>query len=146
MHDPEFVLYDVPLINLDIWHREPGGNDASAVCGYAPNRGPRRLVWAVRHVRHWRLTWRPYRWVKQWLTDRCDGCGRRFGFREARNSYQSSERRVWHDPCMSLRHVSGQLDDLTGYVLATADKNARWRATHRLEQIEKAAKENADAG
>lgn len=25
-------------------------------------------------------------------------------------------------------------------VLATADSNARWRATHRLEQIEKAAK------
>lgn len=144
MHDPEFLPYDVPVVKLDIWHREPGGHDASSVCGYAPNRGVRRLVWAARHVRHWRLTWRRYRNVKRWLVDRCDGCGKRFRWKEARYGYQSSDR-VWHDPCMSLRHVRSQLDDLTGYVLATADSNARWRASQRLDHIERAAKEKADA-
>lgn len=145
MHDPEFLLYDVPLIKLDVWHREPGGRDAFEVCGHAPNRGPARLAWMVRHARHLRLTWRRYRNVKRWIVDRCEDCGHRFRWKEARYSYQSSERAVWHDPCMSLRSVRSHLDDLTGYVLATANSNARWRATYRLEQIEKAAKETVDA-
>jgi hypothetical protein len=138
VHDPEFLLYDVPVLNVDIWHREPGGHDAFEVCGHAPNRGVRRLVWAARHVRHWRLTWRRWRNVKRWIVDRCEDCGQRFRYREARHSYQSSERAVWHGPCMSLRSVRADLGDLTGYVLATADSNARWRAQYRLEQIEKA--------
>lgn len=144
MHDPEFLLYDVPGLKLDIWHREPGGRDAFEVCGHAPNRGVRRLAWMVRHARHVRLRWQRYLKVKRWIVDRCEDCGHRFRYREARYSYQSTDR-VWHDPCMSLRHVRGQLDDLTGLVLATADSNARWRANHRLEQLEKAAKETADA-
>lgn len=143
MHDPEFLLYDVTGIRLDIWHREPGGRDAFEVCGHPPNRGVARLVWMVQHGRHLRLNWRRYQKVKRWIVDRCDGCGRRFGFREARYSYQSSERAVWHDPCMSLRSVRGQLDDLTAYVLATADSNARWRANRRLEHLEQKAKQAA---
>lgn len=121
----------------------PNGRDAFEVCGHPPNRGPSRLAWMVRHIRHLRLNWRRHQKVKRWIVDRCDGCGRRFGFREARYSYQSSERAVWHDPCMSLRSVRGQLDDLTGLVLATADRNARWRANRRLEHLEQKAKEPA---
>lgn len=40
---------------------------------------------------------------------------------------------------MSLRHVRGQLDDLTAYVRCTADVDTRWRAEYRLDGI--AAKE-----
>ncbi|GAA4439536.1 hypothetical protein [Phytohabitans houttuyneae] len=140
MHDPSVLLFAVPVLKLDIWHDEPGGHDATVVCGHPPQRILRRLAWALRHVRHLHFRWWRYLNVKRWIVDRCEGCGQRFRWKEARHSYQSSERAVWHDPCMSLRHVRGQLDDLTGYVLATADSNARWRATYRLEQLENAAK------
>lgn len=136
MHDPMFLLFDVRLISLDVWHVEPGGHDAWEVCGRTP-RGVRRYGWAVRHFRHLRLRWWPYLNVKRWIVDRCDHCKHRFRWREARHSYQSTDK-VWHDPCMSLRHVRGQLDDLTGLVLGTADSNARWRADYRLKQLERA--------
>jgi hypothetical protein len=142
MHDSSLLLYGVPVLKLDVWHDEPDGHDATEVCGHPPH-GVRRLVWAVRHARHLHFRWWRYLNVKRWIVDRCDHCGRRFLWKDSRNSYQSSDR-VWHDTCMSLRHVRSQLDDLTGYVLATADSNARWRATYRLEQIEKAAKETAE--
>lgn len=138
MHDPLVLLYDVPVIKLDVWHREPGGYDAFEVCGHAPH-GVRRIVWTLRHVRHLRLRWWPYLNVRRWIVDRCDHCGRRFRWKEARHSYQSTDR-VWHDTCMTLRHVRGQLDDLTGFVLGAADANARWRANYRLEQIEQTTK------
>lgn len=147
MHDPEFLLYDVPLIKLDIWHREPGGHDAFAVCGHAPNRGPSRLAWMVRHLRHLRhlrLNWRRYQKVKRWIADRCDHCGQRFRWKESRNSYQSTDR-VWHDVCMTLGRVRNDLDDLTGYVLGTADSSARWRANRRLEHLEQKTKDGAAA-
>jgi hypothetical protein len=139
MHDPSFLLYDIRGLKLDVWHDEPGGRDAHEVCGHPPNRGLGRLAWTLRHARHLHFRWWRYLNVKRWIVDRCDGCGRRFGYREARYSYPSSERAVWHDPCMSLRHVRSQLDDLTGYVLATADSNARWRAAYRLEKLEQKA-------
>lgn len=138
MHDPSFLLFGIPP--LDIWHDEPRGHDAFEVCGRPPKNLPARLLWAVRHARHLRPRFWPYLHVKRWIVDRCDHCGQRFRWREARYSYQSTDR-VWHDPCMSLRHVRGQLDDLTGFVLGTADSNARWRANYRLENLEKAAKE-----
>ena len=135
------LLFTAPT-RLDIWHREPGGHDSGEVCGRPPKRGIRRVVWAVRHARHLRLRWWPYQHVRRWIVDRCAGCGRRFAWREARYSYQSTDR-VWHDPCMSLRHVRSQLDDLTGYALGTADDNARWRANYRLTGIENKDKANA---
>lgn len=136
MHDPLFLLYEVPVIELDIWHREPDGRDSGEVCGHAPNRGPARLAWAVRHIRHHRYRWWPWLHVHRWITHRCAGCGRRFRWREARHGYQSSDQ-VWHDPCMSLRHVRGQLDDITGYVRGEADSNARWRVEYRLKNLDR---------
>jgi len=133
MHDPMVLLFDVPLVKLDIWHVEPAGHDAFKVCGY-PGRGPRRLMWALRHAPHLRPRWWPYLNVKRWIVDRCDHCGQRFRWKDARYSYQSTDK-VWHDVCMSLRHVRSQLDDLTGYVLGTADPNARWRANYRLGEL-----------
>lgn len=136
MHDPMVLVFDVRLVKLDIWHVEPGGHDYGEVCGRLPYRRPvARALWALRHVRHLKLNWWPYLNVKRWIVDRCDHCGKRFRWREARFSYQSTDK-VWHDPCMSLRHVRGQLDDLTGLVLGTADPDARWRADYRLKGIE----------
>lgn len=136
MHDPLLLLYG-RVVGLDIWHHEPGGHDATTVCGWPPNGGPARLAWTIRHARHLHLRWWPYLNVKRWIVQRCDGCGHRFRWKEARFSYQSTDK-VWHDPCMSLRHVRSQLDDLTGYVRGTADDNARWRAEYRLKGLDKA--------
>lgn len=134
MHDPMVLMYD--SFGLDVWHVEPGGHDSGDVCGPIPYKdGPGRLWWTLRHWRHLRLRWWPYMNVKRWIVDRCDHCGQRFRWREARHSYQKTSK-VWHSTCMSLRHVRGQLKDLTGYVLGTADSNARWRANYRLEQLE----------
>lgn len=139
MHDPDVLLFEVPVLKLDVWHQEPGGHDAFEVCGHAP-RGARRFAWTLRHARHLHLRWWRYLNVKRWIVDRCDHCGKRFRWKESRNSYQSTDR-VWHDVCMSLRHVRNDLDDLTGYVLGTADSNARWRANRRLEHVERKSKE-----
>jgi hypothetical protein len=134
-----FLLAEIRPIRLDIWHDEPGGHDSFEVCGHPP-RGWRRVGWGLRHVRHLHYRFWPYLRVKRWLRDHCGECGRRFLWRDARHGYQGSNA-VYHSPCMSLRHVRGQLDDLTGYVLGTADDNARWRAGYRLEGIEKKARE-----
>lgn len=133
MHDPSFLALDLHWIRLDVWHDEPGGADAFTVCGHPPRRA--RVFWVLKHARHLHLRWWPYLSVRRWITDRCAGCGRRFLWRDARHSYQSTDK-VWHDPCMSLRHVRGQLDDITGYLRGTADANARWRVEYRLKGLD----------
>lgn len=45
---------------------------------------------------------------------------------------------MWHGLCMSLRHVRGQLDDVTGYLRGTADADARWRVEYRLKGLDEA--------
>jgi hypothetical protein len=141
MHDPMVLIVEIRAIRLDVWHVEPGGHDAWQVCGHAP-RGASRLAWLLRHRRHLRPRWWPYLNVKRWIVDRCDGCGQRFRWREARYSYQSTDK-VWHDPCMSLRYVRGQLADITGYVRGTADWDTRWRVEYRLKGLDRAEREPA---
>jgi hypothetical protein len=147
MHDPDVVALEIRRV-VTIWHREPGGHDSGEVCRHW-KRQPDGTVKVVNgwrwHVRHWRIQVHLAQRIHQWLTHRCDGCGRRFGYREDRYSYMSTDK-VWHDPCMSLRHVRAQLDDLTGLVLATADDNARWRANHRLEGLERVGTEEGRDG
>jgi hypothetical protein len=138
MHDPSFLAFDVRLIHLDVWHDEPGGHDSGEICGHAPMRTGARLLWTLRHARHLHFRFWPYLNIRRWITDRCDGCGRRFLWMDARHSYQSTDK-VWHDVCMSLRHVRGQLDDLTSYVRGTADSNARWRVEYRLKGLDEEA-------
>ena len=138
MHDPMVLVYGIRVLDLDVWHDEPGGRDAGEVCGYPPHRLLPRFAWTVRHVRHLHLRWWRYLNVKRWIVDRCDGCGQRFRWHEARHSYQSTDK-VWHDPCMSLRHVRGQLEDFTSYAQGTADPDARWRVEYRLKNLESAA-------
>lgn len=134
MHDPLVMLCSVPLIRLDLWHREPGGHDAGQVCGLPPH-GWRRGPWALRHIRHWHPRWRPVFRVRKWITDRCEECGHRFRWSHARYSYMSTDK-VWHNECQSLRHVRSQLDDITRYVLATADDTTRWRVEYRLKHLD----------
>ena len=139
MHDPSVLVFDVRWLHLDIWHDEPGGHDSGEVCGRLPMAVGARLLWTVRHARHLHYRFWPYLNVKRWIVDRCDHCGQRFRWKDARHSYQSTDK-VWHDVCMTLRHVRADLNDLTGYVLGTADDNARWRANYRLEHLEREAK------
>ena len=134
MHDPSVLLFDVHLVRLDIWHDEPGGHDTGEVCGNPPMRLGARIGWAIRHVRHLHYRWWPYLKVRRWLVDRCADCGRRFRWKDSRHGYQSSDK-VWHDVCMSLRHVRSQLDDMTAYLRAEADSDARWRVEYRLDQL-----------
>lgn len=143
MHDPSVLVFDVRAVRLDVWHDEPDGRDAGQVCGYPPHPSIRRLWWTIRHARHLHFRWWPYLNVKRWVVDRCDDCGKRFRWREARHSYQSTDK-VWHDVCMSLRHVRSQLDDITGYVRGTADDNARWRAEYRLKGIDRTETEGQE--
>jgi hypothetical protein len=135
MHDPTFLAFDIRPFRLDVWHDEPGGRDAFTVCGRPPQRGTARLLWTIRHTRHLHFRWWPYLNIRRWVVDRCADCGRRFLRRDARHSYQSSDA-VYHDVCMSLRHVRGQLDDITGYLRGTADSNARWRVEYRLKGLD----------
>ena len=142
MHDPLVMLCEIRLIGLDVWHREPRGHDSGTVCGRIPRTTLARIWWTARHVHHLHLRWWPAFNIRRWITDHCDHCGKRFRWRQARHSYQSTDK-VWHDVCMSLRHVRGQLDDITGYVRGTADSDARWRAEYRLKGIDEV---EAEAG
>lgn len=121
----------------DVWHSEPGGRDSGTVCGRLPSGSGLTVPnvrWAWRHRAHLRVTVLPYRRVKRWLFDRCDGCGKRFFWKQDRFGYQSGDA-VYHDACMSLRHVQGQLDDLTAYVQFDADETQRWRVEYRLKSM-----------
>lgn len=136
MHDPSFLLMDLRLVKLDVWHDEPGGHDAFEVCGMPPH-GAARLVWGFHHRSHLHYRWWPWLNIRRWRVDRCDDCKRPFRWKDARHSYQSTDR-VWHDVCMSLRHVRSQLDDITAYVRAEADSDARWRVEYRLKNLDTA--------
>lgn len=138
MHDSSFLLIDARPLRLDVWHDEPDGHDAFEVCGHPPQTAVARLVWTFRHRRHLHYRWWPYLHVHRWITHRCADCGKRFRWKEARHSYPGANK-VWHDVCMSLRHVRSQLDDITAYVRAEADSNARWRVEYRLKQLDEAA-------
>lgn len=135
MHDPSFLALDIRAIRLDIWHDEPGGADTFEVCGRPPQSGFARLAWVARHARHLHYRWWPWLNVHRWITHRCGECGRRFFWRDARHGYPSSDA-VYHETCMSLRHVRGQLADITSYLRGIADSNARWRVESRLKNLD----------
>jgi hypothetical protein len=54
---------------------------------------------------------------------------------DSRHGYMSSDD-VYHDKCMTLRHVRGQLDDLTKFVQFEADDNAKFRVEYRLKHLD----------
>ncbi len=88
------------------------------------------LAWYLRHRRHLRWKLVPYLRVKRWLSDRCEVCGRRFRWREARFGTGWESRGVLHDPCHRVRHLRGQVADLAKYVRGEADQTERWRVEY----------------
>lgn len=137
MHDPSTLLFDIRPIRLDVWHDEPNGHDSGVVCGHAPMRIGPRLLWTLRHARHLHYRFWPYLRIHRWITHHCADCGRRFLWKDARHSYQGTNK-VWHSQCMSLRSVRSQLDDITAYTRGLADADARWRVEYRLKGLDDA--------
>lgn len=128
-----------------VWHVEPGGADSGRVCkGMGSSElTAHNVAWAWRHRSHLKVNVEPWLRLYRWRTLRCAGCGLPFRWKgDARFGYQSSDD-VYHDPCMSLRHVRGQLDDLTAYVRFEADDNARWRVEYRLKGLDEAVRPKA---
>lgn len=127
---------------LEVWHTEPGGADSGKVCkGMGGSQLTwRNVKWAWRHRRHIRVWSPPVRRVKAWRTLRCAGCGLRFRWKnDARFSPGWGAREVYHDPCMSLRTVRGQLDDAYAVMTFTADDDAKWRVEYVLKRRDEMA-------
>jgi hypothetical protein len=150
MHDPHVLLFDVRrrykagrkrrswdwlLDVLDVWHVEPRGHDSGEVCGRYPRPIGKRLWWAWQHRDHLEFTVKPYRKVRRWLFDRCDGCGRRFLWKDSRHGYMSGDA-TYHDVCMSLRSVKSVVEDYDAYMVGEADDNARWRVEYRIKHLD----------
>lgn len=148
MHDPMVLVFDLPWIKLDVWHNEPKGRDSGTIC---KGMGSTELSWhnvrwAVAHRHHLSYRFWPYLRVKRWIVDRCGECGRRFFWKDGRFGYMNGTA-VYHDACMTLRHVRSQLDDATKYLQGTADNTARWRVEYRLRNLDAAHNEQpAEAG
>lgn len=119
-----------------VWHVEPGGHDSGEVCKHWID-GKHSNAWRW-HVHHWSIQVIPYRRVRNWLFQRCGECGRRFFWKDSRHGYMSSDT-VYHDRCMTLRHVQYQLDDATKVLQGRADNTECWRVGYRLENLDKTA-------
>ena len=72
----------------------------------------------------------PYLRVRRWLTDRCEDCGRRFRWKEARFGTGWDAPGVLHDRCHQIRTREGQIIDLVRYVRGIADETNQWRVRH----------------
>jgi hypothetical protein len=134
-----FVGNRVKLVKLGtIWHDEPGGADSGSVCGCLPDGSTlsrRNLHWAWRHRKHCRFrlslgmrTWR-------WLTQRCEGCGRRFGRKEARFGTGWESKGVMHEPCRTLRHIRAQHKDALEVAMGIANHTTRWRVERLIKDV-----------
>lgn len=101
MHDPEVMLFDLRW--LEVWHREPGGQDSGAVCP------PGRWKW---HLHHWRLNSIPLKMLRRRLLTRCAWCGGRsrkgdavnfaHGWRTDRAPWWRGETHLFHMDCSSV--------------------------------------------
>lgn len=119
-----------------IWHVEPGGHDSGEICKHWVD-GKHTNAWRW-HIHHWHIQVIPHQRVERWLRARCGECGRRFFWKDSRHGYMGGGA-VYHDKCMTLRHVRGQLDDATKVLTFTANDTEKWRVEYRLKNLEKAA-------
>jgi hypothetical protein len=126
-------------LTIDVWHDEPDGRDSGTVCKgmSGTDLSWHNIRWAWQHRQHLHYRVWPYLRVKRWLLDRCGECDRRFLWRDARFGYMNGDA-TYHDKCMTLRNVRGQLDDITRYVQAEAGHTTRWRVEYRLKNLAEA--------
>lgn len=125
-------VFEFPTL-IEVWHDEPNGADAGTVCGYGRSPAdPRRrhLVWLWQHRAHLRWKVIPLIRVRRWLFDRCEDCGRRFRWKEARFGTGWDAPGVLHDRCHQLRTREGQIIDLVRVVRGIADETTAWRVRH----------------
>jgi hypothetical protein len=132
-----------------LWHHEPGGRDYGSVCGRIPDGSgltmPNvRWAWEHREHCHWQIVVGSK--VRGWLTDRCEECGRRFLWRDARIGTGWDSPGVLHLQCSNLRHQQTLIADLTAYVRFDATAPQRSRVEHQLEQIGVAPPAPEDGG
>jgi hypothetical protein len=136
MHDPSVLVFSVRKIRLDVWHDEPNGADSGTVCKGmgGSDLTLHNVFWAIEHRRHLHFRFWPYLRVKCWLIDRCEECGRRFFWKDARHGYMNGDA-VYHDKCMALTHVRGNLAEADDYIIDPYSMNstARWRVEYRLQ-------------
>ena len=118
-------VFEFPTI-IEVWHDEPGDADMGEVCNYRI-RHERPIRWLWEHRAHLRWKVIPYIRVRRWLFDRCEDCGRRFRWREARFGTGWDAPGVLHDRCHQLRTRDSQIVDLVRVVRGIADKTTAWR-------------------
>lgn len=134
---------------VTIWHQEPQGRDSGTVC-----KGMRgsdlnwhNVKWAVRHRRHLHPQWHTYQRLRSWLFTRCEDCGHRFFWKQARIGTGWDAPGCLHEACSNVRHMRHQLDDAAKALTFTASDTERWRVErwldHREERAAKAATESA---
>lgn len=112
-----------------VWHEEPNGADSGTVC---KGMGGTELTWhnvkwAWKHRKHLSIQIRPYLRVRSWLFDRCDECGHRFFWKQARFGAGWDSPKVLHEKCSTLRMKRGEAEDLKKYIQFDASDNERFR-------------------
>lgn len=184
MHDPMVVVFDLKIPRrrskkgyrrfwnlVTVWHVEPKGADSGTICkGMGGSELTWRNVrWAFAHRRHLKINVEPYLRVKRWLTCRCDECGFRFFWRQARFGYMGSDKK-YHEHCQGYRSWRGKANERLAVLDLVSDvweidgrtvqqlarnrglgiaeeanaDNMAWRVFYDLENDRK-AKEQADA-
>ena len=138
MHDPSVLVFSVRSIRLDVWHEEPNGHDSGTIC---KGMGGSDLTWhnvrwAWRHRDHLHFRFWPYLNVKRWLFDRCDLCGKRFLWKQARHSYMNSDK-VWHQFCQAYQVCKAERDEAWQFIAdpGSLSDTARWRVGYAVDRF-----------
>lgn len=93
---------------ITVWHVEPDGQDAGAIC--------KPSTWR-RHPHHWRIQFHPWQHFRRWAFTRCTWCGGKsrkgdyvntgYGWEPDRKPahWWQSERGLFHGDCLSVHHA-----------------------------------------
>ena len=118
-----------PVI-VEAWHDEPGGADMGERCNYR-ERHQQPVTWLWQHRQHLRWKCVPYLRIKSWLFDRCEDCGHRFFWSQARIASNWDSTGVLHDTCSAKRTHRAHVRDLVKYLRGDADWTTTWRVRYR---------------
>lgn len=131
-----------------IWHSEPQGRDSGTVCKgmRGSNLSAHNVRWALRHRSHLHAQWHTYQRIRSWLFTRCEDCGHRFFWKQARIGTGWDAPGVLHPPCSNVRHLRYQLDDAAKALTFTANHTERWRVERWLAHREGRAEHSDRSG